>query len=213
MTCAGCYLTLNGSHGQRGSLQREAAHRRGSRSSCAESRAREYCRPPTNIDASSFAFQRCASATGFSVFQVRPPTGLREVLPCITSADCAWSIRHVLRAFGTTLKLPVSQNTSGSLLRFRGDRGNCDQDENLACQCSLPFAKSPFRSFANIAQLVEQRFRKARVAGSSPVVGSSLKRKGRSSRGGLFAFAEHSGAATYNSDVCWLSPRAVNPIA
>ena len=29
---------------------------------------------------------------------------------------------------------------------------------------------------ANVAQLVEQRFRKARVAGSSPVVGSILHR-------------------------------------
>jgi hypothetical protein len=32
----------------------------------------------------------------------------------------------------------------------------------------------PGLEFANVAQLVEQRFRKARVAGSSPVVGSIL---------------------------------------
>jgi hypothetical protein len=30
------------------------------------------------------------------------------------------------------------------------------------------------QSVANVAQLVEQRFRKARVAGSNPVVGSNL---------------------------------------
>ena len=45
-----------------------------------------------------------------------------------------------------------------------------------ACQNRPPGRNSARLAAANIAQLVEQRFRKARVAGSSPAVGSSLLR-------------------------------------
>ena len=41
--------------------------------------------------------------------------------------------------------------------------------------CCLQFPALPGNGVANVAQLVEQRFRKARVAGSSPVVGSIFK--------------------------------------
>jgi hypothetical protein len=57
-------------------------------------------------------------------------------------------------------------------------KGNSDTSETacrfdwLVYNTVWHFGLWPNAMVANVAQLVEQRFRKARVAGSSPVVGS-----------------------------------------